>query len=203
VHISDGILSAPVWLGGYAIAIAGSAAALRRFDDRRIPQVAVMTSIFFVASSIPLPGPSSHLLLNGLTGLVLGWDSIPAVFLALFLQAVLLGHGGLSSLGVNVVTMAGGALAAQYLFRLGRLIAHRRALDVALGFIAGAVGVAATGFLFYLALILSSPDYLGFAELNLAAHLPLLVVESVVTGFAVSFLRQVKPELIGVQEGAG
>ena len=58
---------------GGGLAAAGVAYALKKMDYDRIPQVAIMSSAFFVASLIHVPsGPASvHLVLNGLTGLVL------------------------------------------------------------------------------------------------------------------------------------
>lgn len=199
MHISDGLLPAPLWVGGFAAAGAASALVLRRLDDRRIPQVAVMASLFFVASSIsiPLPGMSSmHLLLNGLVGVVLGLDAVPAVFLALLFQKLLLGHGGLTTLGVNTVTMAGGALAAHSAFRLRRVLPPSVWPDILFGALAGALGVAVSGILFFLVMWLADPGYLPFAQANLGFHLPLLFVESALTASAVSFLARVKPELL-------
>jgi len=203
VHISDGVLPPLIWIGGYAVAGLSAGAVLRRLDERRIPQVAVMSSVFFVASSIPLPVPRLHLLLNGLVGVVLGWDAIPAIFLALLLQFLLLGHGGLTSLGVNTVTMGAGAIAGHYAFRLRRIFgqpADRRrkaTVDTVFACLAGAVGVIASGALYFAVNLSADPDYRASSEVLLAAHLPLLVIEPAVTASAVAFLCKVKPELIG------
>ena len=89
VHVVDGVLSAPILIGGVSIAITGVALGLRSIEPDRIPQVGLMSAAFFVASLIHVPlGPSSvHLLLNGLAGLVLGWAVFPAVLIALFCLA--------------------------------------------------------------------------------------------------------------------
>ena len=73
MHISEGVLSAPVLVAGGALAAAGVAVGLRKLDYERVPQVAMLSAAFFVASLIHVPvGPSNvHLVLNGLVGLVL------------------------------------------------------------------------------------------------------------------------------------
>ncbi|MDY0241405.1 MAG: energy-coupling factor ABC transporter permease, partial [Rhodospirillaceae bacterium] len=77
----DGILSAPVLIAGGAVALAGIAWALRRLDADDIPRTALVTAAFFVAALIHFPvGPTSvHLILNGLTGIMLGWTAFPAI----------------------------------------------------------------------------------------------------------------------------
>ena len=89
-----------------------------RVRDEEIPRIALMTAAFFVASLIHVPvGPTSvHLLLNGLLGVIVGRRAPLAVLLGLTLQAVLLGHGGFTTIGVNTCVMALPALGAAWLF---------------------------------------------------------------------------------------
>ena len=86
--------------------------------DEEIPRIALMTAAFFVASLIHVPiGPTSvHLLLNGLLGVIVGRRAPLAVLLGLTLQAVLFGHGGFTTIGVNTCVMALPALGAAWLF---------------------------------------------------------------------------------------
>ena len=108
MHISEGVLSTPVLLSGAALTVVGTAIGLKKMDYDRIPQVAVLSAAFFVASLIHVPiGPSSvHLILNGLLGLLLGWAAFPAILVGLALQALLFQYGGLIVLGVNTFNMA-------------------------------------------------------------------------------------------------
>src|SRR3954471_24563988 len=89
-----------------------------RVRDEDIPLIALLTAAFFVASLIHVRvGPTSvHLLLNGLVGVVLGRRAVLAVAVGLVLQAALVGHGGFSSLGVNVCVMTLPAYLAAALF---------------------------------------------------------------------------------------
>lgn len=196
-HIPDGILSAPVLIGGAVFAAAGLGLGLRRLEERDMPKTAILAAVFFVASLFAVPvGPSSvHLLLGGLMGIVLGPRAIPAVFVGLLLQAVLFGFGGLTSLGVDVVDMGFpgvilAALARPFLDPAGPersgLIA---AAVAALAVLGTAGGVSA-------ALALSSADYLPTLKIVALTYLPLAAAEAVITGFTIAYLLRVKPEVI-------
>ncbi len=205
MHIPDGILSPSLCAGGFALGAAAVGYSLYRFHERNLPQVAVMASLFFVASSIqiPLGQASLHLLLNGLLGVVLGRDAAPAIVVSLLLQSLLLQHGGLTALGANTVIMTGGALAAHLLFRTGRALLSKRGRGrpgpalAALGLAAGAASVVVSGLFYYLFFVLADPNYRTISYLVVSLQLPLLLFEPIVTASAVSFLARAKPELIG------
>ncbi len=199
MHISEGVLSAPVLVTGALLAAGGIAVGLKKMDYEKIPEVAVLSSAFFVASLIHVPiGPSSvHLVLNGLLGVLLGWMAFPAILVALTLHAVLFQFGGLSSLGVNTVIMATPAVIAYYLFNLP-IRRGTHLVSTLAGFGAGATGIALGAILVALALISTGESFLGVAKLVLAAHLPVMVIEGIITGFCVIFLKKVKPEVLEV-----
>jgi len=196
-HIPDGVLSAPILTTGALVTAGLLLIATRRLDYERIPQAAVLTAAFFVASLLTVPvGPSSvHLLLNGLMGLVLGWTAVPAILVALIMQSVFFGYGGLLVLGVNSMNIALPALACSLLFGTAlRRGNGRRAL--LLGALSGGLGVVLTGLMVSASLALSSADYLPAAQVVLATYLPLTVAEAAVTGFTLAFIMKVAPELI-------
>lgn len=197
MHVSEGVLSAPVLAGGAVVAAAGVAVGLRRMDPSRIPAVALLSSTFFVASLIHVPlGPASaHLVLNGLAGLVLGWMAFPALLVGLALQAVLFQYGGLTTLGINTVTMAAPAVAVHYVFRLFAA-AGRPWLRLAGAALSGALAILASGVLLAAALRLAGEHFREAAHLVLVAHAPVMVVEAVLTGFCVVFIDKVKPQLL-------
>jgi cobalt/nickel transport system permease protein len=118
VHISDGVLTWPWLAAGFMLAGLLVAGAMIRVRDEEIPRIALTTAAFFVASLIHVPvGPTSvHLLLNGLLGVIVGRRAPLAVLLGLTLQAVLFGHGGFTTIGVNTCVMALPALGAAWLF---------------------------------------------------------------------------------------
>jgi len=196
-HIPDGILSLPVLVAGGAAAAAGVGLGLRRIDDRAIPRIALLSAVFFAASLVAIPlGPSSvHLLLAGLMGVILGLGVFPAVLIALALQAVLFGFGGLTTLGVNTVNIAlPGAVAGLMLGPMIRRAAPARA--AALAAIAGASCVFATGGLVALSLWLSSSDFVPVAKILLLTYLPLALAEAAVTATVTGFLARVEPRAL-------
>ncbi|HEY5717706.1 MAG TPA: cobalt transporter CbiM [Motiliproteus sp.] len=196
-HIPDGILSAPVLIGGALATATLVGIATRKLDYERIPQAAVLTAACFVASLVTVPvGPSSvHLLLNGLMGALLGWAAIPAVLVALLLQAVFFGYGGLLVLGVNAFNIALPALLCSLLIAPRLSCAEGRSLFV-WGAAAGAVGVLGTALLLCASLVLSGPEFLPAGQVIVATYLPLLLAEAFVTGATLRFIQRVAPELL-------
>lgn len=216
MHIPDGILPAEICVGGYATAAALTAYALRTIDRQpdprtHIPRASLLAASFFVASwvHIPIPPASVHLLLNGLLGAILGVYAIPAILVALFFQAVMFGHGGLTTLGVNATIMGFPALVAALLFRMRPAAwrGHRVGLGVS-GFLAGAAAPALSVLLFVSLLITSIPASTIDPAMEraalitlLAGHIPLIIIEGVFTAMVVLFLQRVRPDLLGLPRG--
>jgi cobalt/nickel transport system permease protein len=209
MHLSDGVLPAPIWIGG--MLAAGTAAALtaRRLDERRLPEVAVLTGVFFTASLVhfPLGGVAVHLGLTGLMGIILGWLSIPAVGIALALQAVLFGHGGLTTLGVNTVILASGALVARGLYRslLAGWSPARGPRSTAAAFVASLGGSLASATIFLAVMTAagraaappgSTNPFLPVALAVLIPQLAVALVDAAVCAGAVGLLQTVQPDLL-------
>lgn len=196
MHISEGVLS-PAILGlGAALSVACTAAGLRRLDHERLMTVAILAAAFFVGSLIHVPiGPASaHLILNGLLGAILGWAAFPAILVALVLQAVLFQYGGFTVLGVNTFNMAFPAVLGFHLLR--PLMARQGRLRTVGAFCCGALPVAGAGLLTALSLAWTDEGFLQAARLLFLAHVPVMVVEGIVTVLAVSFLAKVRPEML-------
>ena len=202
MHIVDGALSNPVVIGGAVAAVGGIAMGLRNLPLERIPAAGVLSASFFVASLIHVPfGPSSvHLILNGLAGLVLGWAAFPALFVGLLLQAVFFGFGGLTVLGVNALNIALPAVLVGLLFR--PLVARGSPMQGAIwGGIGGGVAIAATTLAVAFSLMLSGDEFILAAQLVFFAHIPVMVIEAVLSGAAIFLARRVKPELFHDAKG--
>jgi len=201
MHISEGVLSAPVLIAGAVLSAGGVAIGLRKMSYDKIPQVAVLSSAFFVASLIHIPlGPSStHLVMNGLLGILLGWMAFPSILVALSLQALLFQFGGFTVLGVNTLVMAAPALLAYILF--SPLVKSAMApLVSAGGFLAGVTGIFFGALLVALALISTGESFRNVSMAIIIAHIPVMIIEGVVTAFCVLFLRKVKPEILEVSK---
>ena len=202
MHIYEGLLAATpsgqvVLVAGATAAAVATAIGLKKIDYERVPQIAVLSSAFFVASLIHVPiGPSSeHLVLCGLLGLILGWAAFPAVFIALLLQAVFFSYGGLTTLGVNTLIMAVPAVICHYLFR-DAVRSRSESTVFAVGFAAGGIAILLGAFLGAGALWAAGEEFRIFSKLVVLGHLPIVVVEGLVTGSVVVLLRKVRPELL-------
>jgi cobalt/nickel transport system permease protein len=202
VHISDGVLTFPWLVGGFVVAAVLILYGSFRIRDEEIPRIALLAAAFFVASLIHVRlGPTSvHLLLNGLVGVILGRRAALAIPLGLGLQAVLIGHGGYTTLGVNSCVLTLPALLAGWLSAaLARLPWMRRPFcQFLLGLFVGVTGVLVT-LLLNAAVLLwgGAEDWHALVALVFLAHLPIVMIEGIVLGFTVSFLVRVKPEMLG------
>ena len=128
MHITEGILP-PAWAAlWFLVAVPFVAWGLaevnrrRRDDPQSIVMVALVGSAVFVISCMPVPipwiGSCSHPCGTGLGALLIGpGPTIVVASIALVLQALFLGHGGLTTLGANIVSMGVvGALGAYLVF---------------------------------------------------------------------------------------
>ena len=199
MHISEGVLSAPVLLSGGAMAAVGTAIGLKKLDYDRIPQVAVLSAAFFIASLVHVPiGPSSaHLVLNGLLGLLLGWVAFPAILIGLLLQAALFQYGGLTSLGVNTVVMALPAVICFLMFRTG-VKSKNELLSLVFAFLCGSGAILLSSLMVALSLALTEESFLSVGKVIVLAHLPVMAIEGLITTVCFRFLKKVKPEILEV-----
>lgn len=211
MHIPDGLLPAPVCIGGYAVAGLVTWYSLRQISRKSnsmedIPKASLLTAAFFVASSIhiPIPPASVHLVLNGLLGAVLGYYAFPAILIGLFFQAVMFGHGGLTTLGVNLAMMGIPTLLAYHIFRLHTVWQrwlNKRAIALT-AFLSGAIGLGLSTVIFIALVITNIPSGFDAATEQTAiyglaiAHIPVIILEGVFTMMLVLFLQRVKPEMI-------
>ncbi len=155
MHIPDGYLSPSTCATLYVGAAAGWYAALKRMKQvlfsRVIPLISVFAAFSFVVMmfNLPLPGGTTgHALGVTIAAIVLGPSgAILALSIAIAIQALFFGDGGISTLGANCFNMAiGGALVAYGAYRAiaaGSAITSKRRVVAAA--IAGylAVNVAA------------------------------------------------------------
>jgi cobalt/nickel transport system permease protein len=212
VHIPDGILPAQVCAAGYAVTGLATWYSLRQISRRpdptaEIPKASLLAAAFFVASSIhiPIPPSSVHLILNGLLGVVLGYFAFPAILIGLFFQALVIGHGGLTTLGVNAAMMGIPAILAYHIFQLrfslGKYLPSR--VSTALfAFLGGSLGLGIAALIFLTLIITTIPANIdagterGAVMILTLGHIPLMILEGVFTAMLVLFLQSAKPELI-------
>ena len=198
MHISEGILSGGVLAVGWAGTIAGVSYGLKKTNPDKIIQTALISSAFFLASLVNIRiGPSStHLTLLAPMGLILGHAVFPAVFTALLLQALLFGFGGILVLGANAFVMGSASLVTHIIF--GRAIRESavRTRVITLSFMAGAFAVVIAAVIAGMFLMMTDANFSGAVKVLLMAHIPVEIVEGIVTAFLVMWLKKSAPEFL-------
>jgi len=198
MHISEGVLSSAILTGGAALTAIGVGIGLKSIDYEEIPYIGILTAGFFVASLIHLPiGPASvHLILNGMLGVILGWKAFPSILIGLTLQALLFQFGGITTLGINTLNMALPAVICYYLFGWGVKKSSSRLIFIITAFASGCCAVLFAAILVGFSLYLNGEAFLPAAKLLVAAHLPVMLIEGILTATCALFLRKVRPELL-------
>lgn len=128
MHIPDGYLSPSTCAVLYAASAPFWYIASRRvkryLTTRFVPLLSVVSALVFVIMmfNLPLPGGTTgHAVGMGIATILLGpWASILAISIALLIQAVFFGDGGITTLGANCLNMAiVGSFVAYAVYRLG------------------------------------------------------------------------------------
>lgn len=212
MHISEGILPLPWALLWYACAAPFVALGLRqlsrlsREDLAMKPLVGLLAAVVFIISCMPIPVPTagscSHPCGTGIAAILVGpLVSVVISTVALLIQALVMAHGGLSTLGADIVSMGVvGSFAGWSVFRLLRLA------GAGLGAAAFAAGVA-TDWATYLTTSIELASGIRGAEpfLSLAGkialafvptQLPLGLLEGAMTAGMVTLLARKRPDLL-------
>jgi len=221
MHIPDGYLSPSTCVALYAAAAPFWYVALQRvkrlLNTRLVPLLAVFASFSFVIMffNLPLPGGTTgHAVGMALATVVLGpWAAMLAISVALLIQALFFGDGGLLAFGANCFNMAVvGPLVAYAVYRAaaGRsaLTSRRRmvaaglagyaAINVAALLTAVEFGIQPELFRDAAGVPLYAPYPLGVAiPAMMLGHLTIAgLAELVVTGGVVAYLQRTDPALL-------
>lgn len=197
MHIMEGYLSA-----GYCVAwgviclpflIAGFISLRNKVRENRrsMTLIAMAGAFIFVISSLKIPsvtGSCSHMTGTGLGAILFGPAAVSVLgIIVLIFQAVLLAHGGLTTLGANTFSMAvAGPLVSFGLYKLcGKLRVNRRVSI----FLAAFLGDLFTYCVTSLQLALAYPSEAGgvgasavkFLGVFAPTQLPLAVIEGILT----------------------
>lgn len=221
MHIPDGYLGPQTYAAAYAITvpfwIAASRILNKTLRSRQVPLLALGAAFSFVIMmfNVPIPGGTTgHAVGAVLVAVLLGpWAACIAVSIALIVQAVIFGDGGITSIGANCLNMAVIMPFAGYgVYRLigGRsdVKSKRRWIGSAIGGYIGLNAAAiATGFEFGIQPMLAS-DAAGhalYAPYPLSVAVPVMaaehllvfgLVEAVVTGLVIAYIQKADPGLL-------
>lgn len=206
MHIMEGFLPASHCLGwglaslpfvGYGLRVVQKI--IREKPQQRM-LLGVATAFTFVLSALKMPsvtGSCSHPTGTGLGAILFGPVVMaPIGLVVLFFQALLLAHGGLTTLGANVFSMAiVGPFAAYGIFRLSKGLGLPFGLSV---FLAAALADLLTYVTTSLQLALAFPDPVGgfggsfakFAGIFAVTQVPLAVSEGLLTVIVFNALKK-------------
>ena len=222
MHIPDGYLSPATCAALYAgppvpfwyVAIQRLK---RLLHTRALPLISVFAAFSFVVMmfNLPLPGGTTgHAVGMGIAAIVLGpWGAILAISVALAIQALFFGDGGITTLGANCFNMAiMGSLAATAIYRIvawgAALTSRRRMVAAALaGFVAINVSALLTGIeLGVQPLLFKDADGAPlYAPYRLEIAVPAMMIghltiaglaEMIVTAGVVAYLQRTNPALL-------
>ncbi len=195
MHISDGILTSEVAIGSAIIATSLLLYSFRDLKNKNIAIVSSMSALFFIASfvHIPLGFVQIHLILIGIIGIILGAQVFLAIFIALLLQATLLGYGGISSLGANLIIMSLPAYLIYLASKYGFLDFFSEKIKY---FMIGFLAVLLSTLFLALILALSKEEYLYASYTVFLANVPAMFIEGLVTLFLINYLKKSIPDLI-------
>ena len=199
MHISEVILKAEIIIPAAVVAGVWVAYLIYKLNFKDIPKIACMSAIFFVASFIHIPlGPTSiHLILGGLVGAFLGVNAIIAIFVGLLLQALFFGYGGISVLGVNLLMIAVPTIFARYFVKLSfKEQKYQKIYRYICWFLVGFIPLLCSSLILSGVLVLNGKEFLAISGLALAANFPLMIVEGIISLFAISFIYRVNKELL-------
>ncbi|MGA3186859.1 MAG: cobalt transporter CbiM [Bryobacteraceae bacterium] len=127
MHIPDGYLSpstcATLYAGATPFWYVSLQKMKRRLNTQAVPLLSVFAAFSFVIMmfNLPLPGGTTgHAVGVAIAAIVLGpWASILAISVALVIQAIFFGDGGITAIGANCFNMAiVGSLVAYAVYRL-------------------------------------------------------------------------------------
>lgn len=221
MHIPDGYLSPATCAAMYAAAAPFWYVALKRVQrllhTRLVPLLAVFSAFSFVIMmfNLPLPGGTTgHAAGMGVAAIVLGpWGSILAVSIALVIQALFFGDGGITAIGANCFNIAVvGSLVAYWVYRAiaGRVAttSRRRVIAAAIaGYLAINTAAFITAIEFGIQPMLFT-DASGtplYAPYPLSIAVPAMMIghltiaglaEGVITAGIVAYLQRADPALL-------
>ncbi len=221
MHIPDGLLSPSTCAVLYTAAAPFWYVALRRIkrllNTRMVPLLSVFAAFSFVIMmfNLPLPGGTTgHAVGVGIASIVLGpWGSMLAISVALLIQAVFFGDGGITALGANCFNMAVvGSLVAYGVYRTiaagSAIHSARRVIAAALAGYASinvAALIAAIEFGIQPMLFRNASGAPLYAPYPLSVAVPAMMIghltfaglaELIITGGVVAYLQQSDPSLL-------
>jgi cobalt/nickel transport system permease protein len=221
MHIPDGYLGPQTYGAAYLAAAPFWAIASRKLNktlrSRQVPLLALSAAFSFVIMmfNVPIPGGTTgHAVGAVLVAVLLGpWAACIAVSIALIVQALLFGDGGITCLGANCLNMAVimpfvGYGAYCLISARSEVTSPRRWIGAAVGgYIGLNVAAVSAGLMFGIqpAIAHDTAGHALYAPYPLTVAVPAMalehllvfgIVEAVVTGLVVAYLQRADVSLL-------
>jgi cobalt/nickel transport system permease protein len=192
MHIPDGYLSPQTFVPLYGASFVFWAIALKKIKQelstKYIPYLAMAAAFSFLIMmfNVPIPGGTTgHAVGGAIVAILLGpWAAVLAISVALIVQAIVFGDGGITAIGANCFNMAVVLPFVSYwAFKLIKGDANSGARFYVAAFLAGYIGLSVaatlTGFEFGIQpIIASGPDGKpSYAPYPLSIAVPAMALE--------------------------
>jgi cobalt/nickel transport system permease protein len=211
MHIPDGFLTGEAALIGTVTGAVGIAvclrAAARHGRERDLPLAGLAAAFFLVGDAPMVPitvGTQGHLLGGTLAVALLGpWLGALTIAVVCALQALVLGDGGITTLGLTITNLALVPAVAGYPL----MLALRRMLPMSPRGLAGACGAAAGASVLLAAAIFVlevtfgaavTLDRSAVAWSTMGAYGVIALIEGIITALVIRGLVSVRPDLVHV-----
>jgi cobalt/nickel transport system permease protein len=213
IHLEDGAFS-PEWviiwslLAAGLVSLAVYALSKNKVPPRKLAIAAMCTSIGFAVFQISIPiFGGIHLNLTPLIGILAGPALGTLSVLAINVFSAAVGHGGWGMIGPNTIVTVAEVFIAFHAYRLMRTRLTSDRFTSGLG--ASVLALTTSAFLIVLIIVISGlqdsdqtkaeilTNMLPIAAINMAVG----VIEGFVTGYMVSYIGRIRPDLLGEAEG--
>jgi cobalt/nickel transport system permease protein len=206
LHLSDGLL--PLWQAAIYWILTVAVLALYMYKlsnveekEKVMVNTAILAAVTIAASSISIPSPFGvpiHLFIIPLVVILLGpLSGVTVAFLCFIVQYFLLGMGGFTSLGANVVTMGiVMSFSTYYFYRFTRELDER--LSIFSGTFLGIIMATVAQVLILLAAGVATLEVLLVTLVPF--YLFVGVIEGITNIFIILSIFKLKPEMAKVEQ---
>ncbi len=228
MHIPDGYLSPQTYIPLFGLFVSAAAVAVKKVKKavsaRNIPYLGMAAAFSFIIMmfNLPIPGGTTgHAVGSAIIAILFGpWAAMIAVSVALILQALIFGDGGITAIGANCFNMAVFMpFAAYYIFRLLCKNPAKKARVTFAAFTSGYVSLVLTAILTATEfgiqpIIASAPDGKAlYCPYDLSIAIPAMAVEhlllfgvaeGIITAIIAGYFLRNEPGLIyAFRKGGG
>ena len=220
MHIPDGYLSPQTYIPLFGVFVLTAAVAVKKVKDevsaRNIPYLGMAAAFSFIIMmfNLPIPGGTTgHAVGSAVIAIIFGpWAAMLSVSVAIIIQALIFGDGGITAIGANCFNMAiFMPFTAFYIFKLFTIKTARKPAVTIAAFISGYLSLVLAAVITAVELglqplIASAPDGKAlYCPYDLSVAIPAMaighmllfgVVEGIITAIIINYILKNEPKLI-------